>query len=118
VRLDFSLIFYSTMVLLLFCRAQEMWLSRKNEKLLLNSKLTGLVDPREHYLIYIFHGCWFAALIAEALFRSSIISWMWIIVCVGLWGASQAMRYKSMKDLGDLWTAKIFFIPPGKRVST
>lgn len=99
---------YLTMISL---RLYEMYVSKNNEKKLLENFSVKLLQPMEHHFVYIFHVLWFIALLSESLYRNQIQDGMLSILCYGLLTFAQVIRFESMQTLGIFWTTKIYDIP-------
>lgn len=104
-------VFFVLIVVMLLSRANEILYSMRNEKKLLNINSVKLLNPYEHYVIYLFHFFWFICLFIEAVLKKEIASGYSLIICYAMLALAQILRIESMNALGISWTTKIYNIP-------
>ncbi|MDQ3194133.1 MAG: hypothetical protein M3P82_03935 [Bacteroidota bacterium] len=110
--------FYFILLVVVSQRLTELWISKKNEKWLLDN---GAVEyGQEHYkFIVLLHTLFFVSLIAEYNLRGrfydlNVINYLFLVFFFFL----QVMRVWVLKSLGKYWNTKIFRIFDSGLVST
>ena len=104
---NFFIKFPIVMIFIIFSRLWEIYISQKNEKLLLSSHQAKLLVKNEHYYVLGFHIFWFLSLFAEALNGQIVQVGYQALLCYLLIGIAQILRVESMDALGIYWTMKI-----------
>lgn len=107
--------FYFILLVVISQRLIELWISKKNEKWLIDN---GAVEyGQEHYkFIVLLHTLFFVSLIAEYNLRGdlNVINYLFLVFFFFL----QVMRVWVLKSLGKYWNTKIFRILNAGLVST
>ena len=115
----FSLVRWSPLHLLLplviVQRIGELRIARRNQKKLMGR---GAVEVGSgHYpAIVALHTLWFVAMAAEIVILSRAINPFWIGLLLILLSA-QALRYWTIRTLGERWTTRVYVVPGEKPVT-
>lgn len=97
-------------------RIAELLRSKKNERRL---RSAGAVEfGRDHYpAIVTLHTLWFVVMIAELLWIPRQISPFWPAL-LPTWVAVEALRFWTLRTLGDRWTTRVLVLPGERPVTT
>ena len=99
-------------------RLGEMWISQKNEALLVSRYKATIVDPNEVKLMKLFHSIWFFSLITESIYHGEFPTSLIVIIFLGLiLFSAQIIRFSCIKSLDQFWTVQVYKIPDQKIIT-
>lgn len=108
-------LFLILILIILLQRLAELYLSRKNEKILRSKN--AVESGEDHYpWMKLMHFLWFISLIVEGKLTGESYSLDFTLLLMALILFCQGIRFWTMFTLGDNWTTRILVIPNGKLI--
>lgn len=101
---------YLILLFYIIQRLSEIWINSRNEIQLKLKYRAVVVDPNEVKIMKLFHVLWFFSLLTESVYHGRIAPNYLEIPIVILLLLAQAIRFHTIKTLGEFWTVQIYRI--------